>query len=76
MSPDRSEVHLPTWLALSISATFLLGLVCLIRILRSAVRLMRNSLSSRDAELPHVAIVKYVRDDGTVWTELHVFVGR
>ncbi|KAF3036379.1 hypothetical protein E8E11_000620 [Didymella keratinophila] len=50
------------WVALSLFATILVGLFHLIRALNRAlkkgVRFVRNSLSPRDADLPHAATIR------------------
>jgi hypothetical protein len=72
LEPD----DVPKWLAIGVLIISLVGLVCLIRALKSAVRFVRNSLSIHDADLPHIVTVRYVGRDGTEWTERHVSAGR
>ena len=72
MSPASLEPEdVPNWLAIGFLITALVGLVYLVRISKRAVRFVRNSLSRTDADLPQIVVVKYVRDDGTEWTERH-----
>lgn len=54
----------------------LVGLVCRIRVFKSAVRFVRDSLSIHDADLPHIVTVRYGGRDGTEWTGRHVSAGR